>query len=203
MSRFNPVKEIVSTTAGLGTLGVLGVLNFPLLLSGLGAIGIYTGTKLLMSSSSSPEKIHINPELPQDIKDKVTKYNKVLDSISRNKSLVENKEILERLTKVEDYGRKIIGVLQDNEDTYNKIEEVLKIFQSVEEILGKYIEISSHRIEYDRKDKTLQNFSTLLDEILISLKDYYKRGLKGELLELDVDMKILKNKVKSTRSVVG
>lgn len=203
MGKRNIFGEIISTTSGVGILAVLFILDFPIFIAILSSFGTYLGMKLVQYRPSKDNKIQIlNLEVPEDVKEEVEKCNTVIEAINKSRNNISNQNVVQKVNEIESKSKNIIEVLQQQERNYNKIKEVRRILSSVEELLEKYINISSHPIQFDKKTKTLNEFFKLLEEISDNLDNFYKKGIKGELLDMSIDIKVLRNKIQATTAEV-
>lgn len=182
-------RELIAATAGVGTLVGVSVMapTFPFIITAVGAIGIYTGTRLLFTSIDD-RFINLPPAVQQDIQDILEQ----IDSIKSQQQKVLDNTMSAKLTEIVHLGNKIVGVLANNESAQKRIPEVEKIFRSVSDILSRYLKLESHSVIKAEIEETKEKLLALLSSLSAALTEYYKKALAGDVLDLDVDMKVLK-----------
>lgn len=189
-------REAVATAAGLTTLLGLSVASFPLVISGAGALGIYVGTKMLLT------KVDRNiAHLPEKVKIDLQDILHLLDKINSQQKRIQDTTLNTKIKKLIHLGEQIVDVLISDESSYNRIREVENIFVSLHKILAKYLDVQEHANLGVNLDKTKQKLQNLLDSLGDALKGFYQKAVAGDLLDLDVDIKVLQRIVDSRNQV--
>lgn len=182
-------RELVAATAGIGTfVGITAALpTFPFILAAAGAVGIYTGTRLLFTEVDT-RFANLPPNVKQDVQD-------ILDLIAvieAQQKQVTDGTLDAKLTEIITLGKEIVKALANNTSGYERVPEVEKIFGSVSDILGRYLKLKEHAVLISEIESTKAKLLELLTSLIKALKDYFKKAVAGDLLDLDVDMKVLK-----------
>ncbi len=182
-------RELVAATAGIGTLvGITALIpGFPFVIAAAGAVGIYTGTRLLFTSVD-----HRFVNLPPKVKADVEDILELIAVIEAQQRQVDDHLVDAKLTEITKLGKEIVKVLVEQESAYSRIPEVEKIFTSVSDILGRYLKLKAHAVLSTEINQTQEKLVALLGSLTSALKDYYRKAVAGDLLDLDVDMKVLK-----------
>jgi len=188
------IKEILSTGVGIGTFLALGASSIPILLSGAAAVGVYIGTKLMFTSPNQLKLI----SLPKEVRKTIDDISSQLNNVDIKSKQVKDSSIRKKLEEVLVLGNQITLVLTNNVNTYDKLNEIYKILDSVLKITDKYLFLSSQNVDYTKMNDSFKEFNELLDSIIDALKIYYKKGLSGEVLDMDVEMRVLKTKIESS-----
>jgi hypothetical protein len=191
-------KELLATFSGLGILAVLSLLNIPVAVGGLGSVGIYFGLKLLLGDSLSEFK-----NLPNPVKIELVDAVNKLDNIKEVAKGIKSQPLLEKTKVLENKTREIFLLLSKKPDTYDKISEVHRLLSSVESVITKYKDLEEHEISFKKKDAVLAETVSLMDSVNEAMDEYFKKGLKSDVLDLDVEIKVLKNKIENSKGVVA
>ncbi|MEI6729031.1 MAG: hypothetical protein WCK98_05300 [bacterium] len=197
MDSKNLITEIAATTLGLSTIAGFSVLGLPIWACGGAGIGIYAGIKLLASSSQKGLTSLDMNKLPADISKLVLETQTTLEKIETINSVIQNPSSKDKINQIIALGYKLLDVLSDEYNASTLLKDVKKLFTNFQTTIQKYSDLQKHTsvTSSDKQDTLFTDFDKLLDKIKTTLENYYRKGIRSDLQDFEVDMKVISSKI--------
>jgi hypothetical protein len=187
--------ELISTTMGVGALVGFSLMQAPLVVSGLAGVGIYLGVKLLNSNGQAKLELSLDSLTP-DVVLMITETTEIIKTIENKAKKINDAKISDELNKIVSIGYKLMQVLSDEVNAATLLKEVRKMYQNLDQLLSKYIDLKTHdKLAQSRQEQLFDDFEKVLAKIYDSLVGYYNKGLKSDLQDFEVDLKVIESKI--------
>lgn len=179
----NTTREAIATVAGLSTFAATAVIGTPILLSGLAGIGLYAGIRFILTTDSvlppNYEKIH------QDLTDS-------LNSIVSESKGIKDKSIRTQVDQITTIVSEMLVRAAQSKSMLVSIADFLTTcLNSTRTILHKYNVLLDGEYETEAVAEIRAKIDNLLAVVLQSLDKEYQQMLKGDIMDLDAEIKLL------------
>ena len=196
MPKQNHNSDIISGLIGSGFIVGLTILEFPLIVSALAGAGIYAGSRLLLSQGQNGYKLNSADNLSTDIKNRITNIENLFNKIQKEARNLPKNQIEKNIDRVLELGAETVKVLSDEKDAYRLLSEVKRLFLSLDKLLLRYLEILEYKsAKTGTREKVDADFENLLAKMITSLEKYYELGIKSNLKDFELDMKVIETKM--------
>ena len=197
MDSKNVITEIAATTLGLSAIAGFSVLGLPIWACGGAGIGIYAGIKLLTSSNQKGITSLQMDKLPADISKLILDTQVLLEKIETINKAIQNPSSKDKINQIIALGYKLLEVLSDEYNASTLLKDVKKLFTNFQTTIQKYCDLQKHIsvTTNDKQESLFTDFDMLLDKIKTTLENYYRKGIRSDLQDFEVDMKVISSKI--------
>jgi 5-bromo-4-chloroindolyl phosphate hydrolysis protein len=129
----------------------------------------------------------------KEINEIVQKGNKKIDELFKISKTIENRDISEKIRSICKTARKIYEAIEKNpSDIRTAREFILYYLDTASDIIHRYQRLSMNRDYIDDADITIEKAEQVIELIEEAFKKQLKKMYNNDVLDLDVEMKVLK-----------